>query len=209
MKSTLYLPYYDYNDGTFDIADDYYSSGEYSKKIEDEYNKSKDIVYNSMLDYNNGNQNVFMGMDGQTYKFTQKDSQSYGKVEDKVSYSSCESVIYDSEGDDLTVDMLITHFARQESFICILRLDMDSAEEEFETEMSLWGKEHRNINEYKDKISDEWVWVNEPKRNIKMKFINNGNETLYGVLENCKMIDRAEYCTFVIYVEKMRLVDKI
>lgn len=205
MEATLYLPYYDYNDGAFDVSNDYYGSEEYSQKALEDYNQNKDIVYNSMMDFKNGSQNVFMGTDGQTYKFGQKTSQN----EEKVAYSSCNCTLYNGDGQEETVDELITHFAKQESFVAIFELDMDTSEEEFETELSLWSKEHSNINEYKEKSGEEWAWVNEPKRNVKMKFINNGNETIYAILENCKIMDRMEYNMFVVYVEKIKLIDNI
>lgn len=205
MEATLYLPYYDYNDGSFDVSNDYYDSDEYARKMKEEYDKSKDVVYNSMNDFKNGSQNVFVGGDGQTYKFGQKTSQS----EDKVAYSSCESTIYNTDGKECTVDDLISHFARQESFICILELNMGTSEEEFETELSLWNREHGNINKYKDKSGEEWVWVNEPKRNVKMKFVNNANETICAMLEDCKIVDRSDYNIFIVYVDKIKLVDDI
>ena len=158
-----------------------------------------------MLDFNNGSQNVFIGGDGQTYKFGQKMPQN----EDKVAYSSCESTIYNTDGKECTVDDLITHFAKQESFMCILELNMDTSEEEFETELSLWNKEHGNINKYKEKSGEEWTWVNEPKRNVKMKFVNNANETICAMLEDCKIVDRSDYNIFIVYVDKIKLVDDI
>lgn len=205
MEATLYLPYYDYNDGLFDVSNDYYNSDEYARKVSDEYNKSKDVVYNSMLDMKNGSSSVFVGGDGQTYKFGQKSDYS----EEKVAYSSCESVIYNSDGKEETVDEVITHFVKMEPFVCMVELDMDTSEEEFETELSMWNNEHCNINKYKASGGEEWVWGNEPKRNLKMKFLNNGNETVYAVLENCKIMDRVEYNMFIVYVEKIRLIDNI
>ena len=205
MKAVLYLPYYDYNDGAFDVSDTYYDDNEYAKRMSEEYNRSKDVVYNSMNDFKNGSQNVFNGIDGQTYKFGQKVSQS----EEKVAYSSCDGIIYNGEGKDESVDELITHFAKQESFVCMFELDMDSSEEEFETEISLWSNEHNKINAYGDKMSDEWVWVNEPKRNVKIKFTNNANETIYAILEDCKIMNKIDFSTFIIYVGKVRLIDEI
>ena len=54
MEGTLYLPYYDYNDGAFDVSNSYYDSDEYARKMKEEYDKSKDVVYNSMNDFKNG-----------------------------------------------------------------------------------------------------------------------------------------------------------
>jgi len=205
MEVTLYLPYYDYNDGAFDVSGDYYNENDYVNAISDEYNKNKDVVFNSMLDYNNGSGSLVQGTDGQTYKFGQKTSQN----EDKVAYSSCESILYNEDGEKDTVDGIITHFAKQEPFIEMVELNMDTPEEEFETEMSLWRNEHNKINSYKGMKGEEWAWVNEPKRNIKMQFKNNADETIYAMLENCKIMDIVENNMYILFIEKIRIIDNI
>ena len=205
MEVTLYLPYYDYNDGAFDVNDEYYNENEYIDAISDEYNKNKDIVYNSMLDYNNGSRNVFAGTDGQMYKFGSKVSQN----EDKVAYSSCEGVLYNEDGEKDNVDKLIEKFAKQEAFVEMVEFNMDTPEEEFETELSLWTKEHSNINSYKLQKGEEWAWVNEPKRNVKIAFKNKANEDVYAVLENCKIMDIVDRNMYIVFVEKISLIDKI
>ena len=177
----LYLPYYDYNDGAFDVNDEYYNENEYIDAISSEYNKNKDIVFNSMLDYNNGSRNVFTSTDGQTYKFGSKASQN----EDKVAYSSCEGVLYNEDG------------------------EIDTPEEEFETELSLWTKEHSNINAYKSQQGEEWAWVNEPQRNVKIAFKNKANDDVYAVLENCKIMDIVDRNMYIVFVEKISLIDRI
>ena len=205
MKVTLYLPYYDYNDDVFNVNDKYYGDGEYANAIADEFNKNKDIVYNSMLDYNNGARNAFVGSDGQTYKLGQKTSQN----EDKVAYASCEGVIYNEDGETDNVDLLIGHFAKQESFVEMVEFDMDTPEEEFETELSLWTKEHTSINKYKPLRGEEWAWGNEPKRNVKISFKNKANETIYAVLEDCKIMDIVDRNMYILFVDKISLIDKI
>ena len=49
----------------------------------------------------------------------------------------------------------------------------------------------------------------EPKRNVKMHFKNNANEDIYAMLDNCKIMDDSEPGTFIVYVEKINLIDKI
>jgi len=205
MKVTLYLPYYDYNDGAFDVNNEYYNENEYINAISNEYNKNKDIIYNSMMDFKNGSQGGLIGSDGKTYKFGSKTSQN----EDKVSYSSCEGIIYDEDGNEDNIDKIIEHFAKTESFVELVEFDMDTPEEEFETELSLWKKEHENINQYKSIQGEEWAWVNEPKRNVKMSFKNKANETIYAVLENCKIMDIVDRNMYILFVEKISLIDKI
>jgi len=205
MEVTLYLPYYDYNDGAFDVNGEYYNENEYIDAISNEYNKNKDIVYNSMLDYNNGSRNVFTGVDGQTYKFGSKASQN----EDKVAYASCDGTLYNEDGENDNVDLLIEHFAKQESFIEMIEFNMDTPEEEFETELSLWTREHSKINSYKVAQGEEWAWVNEPQRNVKIAFKNKANDTVYAVLENCKIMDIVDRNMYIVFVEKISLIDKI
>ena len=206
MKVTLYLPYYDYNDGAFDVSNDYYKNEEdYAKMVEQEYNKNKDIVFNSMLDAKNGSGSLVQGSDGQTYKFGQQTSQN----EDKVAYSSCEGILFDIGGSEDTVDGFISKFAAQKQFLEIVEFDLDTSEEEFESEISLWIREHNNINKYVDKLGEDWVLAKEPKRNVKVQFKNNANEDVYAVLENCKILEIIEKNSFVLFVERITLVDKI
>jgi hypothetical protein len=205
MEVTLYLPYYDYNDDAFNASEDYYSDGEYANAIADDYNRNKDIVYNSMVDFKEGRGGVFSGVDGQTYKLGQKTSQN----EDKVAYSSCKATLYDEEGEDDTVDGLITKFAKQESFIEMVEFDLDSVEEEFESEMNMWSREHTKINSYLGKVGEAWVASKEPKRNLKMHLKNNAGEDTYALLENCKIMDNSERDNWILYVERISLIDKI
>ena len=107
MEVTLYLPYYDYNDEGFDVNEDFYKdSDEYVKAVSDEYDKNKDIVFNSMMDAKNGSGSLLRSTDDKTYVFSTKTSQS----EEKVVYTSSKSTLYNDEGKEETVDKLITHY---------------------------------------------------------------------------------------------------
>ena len=205
MEATFYLPYYDYNDGAFDVSDDYHGEDEYSKKVAEEYNKNKDIVYNSMMDSINGSGALLQSSDRQVYKFGQKTSQN----EEKVAYSSCEGVLFDIGGSKDTVDGFIEKFAQQKQFLEIVEFNLDTSEEEFETELTLWVREHNSINQYVDKLGEDWVLAKEPKRNLKLHFKNNADEDIYAALVDCRIMDVAEGGSLVLFVEKISLVDKI
>lgn len=205
MEVTLYLPYYDYNDGAFDVNNDYYNEEDYINAVSNEYNKNKDIIYNSMLDAKNGSGSLVQGSDGQTYKFGQQTAQS----EEKVAYSSCKGNLLTIEGEDETVDGFIEKFASQKQCLEIVEFNLDTVEEEFETEVSLWVKEHNNINKYGEKLGEDWVLAKEPKRNVKVHFKNKANEDIYAVLENCKIMEIVDDTMFVLYVERIILVDNI
>lgn len=205
MEVTLYLPYYDYNDDAFSVSNEYYGDGEYVNAMTDDYNRSKDVVYNSVLDMQNGHRGVFSGADGQTYKLGQKTSQS----DDKVSYSSCKATLYDEDGEDDTVDGIITKFAQQKSFIEMVEFNLDTVEEEFDSEMNVWSREHNKINAYLGKAGEAWVASKEPKRNIKMFFKNKAGDNVYALLENCKIMDNSERDNWILYIERISLIDKI
>jgi hypothetical protein len=205
MEVTLYLPYYDYNDDAFNASDEYYGDGEYTNAIADEFNRSKDVVYNSMVNAKNGQGSLVSGMDGHTYKFGQKTSQN----EDKVSYSSCKATLYDEDGEDDTVDGVITKFAKQTPFMEMVEFNLDTVEEEFEGEMNVWSREHNKINSYRQKAGDEWVASKEPKRNVKMHFKNKAGEDIYAVLEDCKIMDNSERDNWILYVSRISLIDKL
>ncbi len=204
MELKIYLPYYDYNDDAFNVNDSYYDENEYINAMSDEYNKSKDIVFNSMIDFQNGSQRALNGSNGQMYHFNAKPSQN----EDKVSYSQCLGVMYNDEGINESVDELVSHFVSQDSFIEMIELDADSCDEEFETELSLWINEHKNISLYGDKFGEEWVWKNEPKRNMRGMFINKSGEEIYFQFDNCKIMDLISNGSFILFIERMRIIDK-
>lgn len=203
MKVTLFLPYYDYNDGNFDVNNDYYSEDEYSNAMAKNFNESKDVVYNSVLAAKNGTGSLVQGSDGHTYKFGQKTSQS----EDKVAFSKCEGILSDISGEEDTVDSIISKFASQKQFLEIIDFDLDTSEEEFETELSLWTREHNSINKYKDKLGEDWVLAKEPKRNLKIHFKNKANQDTYAIFEDCRIMDIMDKTSFVLFVEKISLVD--
>jgi hypothetical protein len=205
MEVTFYLPYYDYNDGAFDVDNAYYNEEEYAKAMSEEYNKNKDIVYNSMMDFKNGSRGLFEGTDGKVYKFGQKTSQN----EEKVAYSSCNGVLYNVDGQEESVDGFVEKFAAQKQFLELIEFDLDSSEEEFETELSLWIREHNSINQYADKLGEDWVLAKEPKRNLKVHFKNNANEDIYAMLINCRIMDIVDGRSFVVFIEKIRFIDNI
>lgn len=204
MNIDLYLQYYDYNDGAFDVDGNYYRSEEdYINAVSNEYNKNKDVVFNTVMDAKEGRGGLVVGADGQTYSFGQKASQN----EDKVAYSRCGGIMFDAEGSRESVDSLITHFAKQEQFVEMIEFDEESSEEEFYTEFAMWIREHNGINEYIDIKGEEWCWLNEPRKDLYIHFKNNGDEDVYAVLEGCKVLDVVDGKTVIVFIDKMRIID--
>lgn len=199
MNVTFYIPFYNYNDDAFSMDDGYYNDNEYTKALVSEYEKTKDTVYKAMSDPTAHNTYI----DSRTYKFGKK----IPKKEKKLSYSECKGKLLDMDGNEETVDNIISHFAQEEMFINHLILNFDTSEEEFETEIKMWNKAHNEINEYISK-GEDWVLQHEPKRNIRICFKNNSNEDIYAELVNCKIIEQSKINEYIILIEKIILIDK-
>lgn len=207
MKVTLYLPYYDYNDGDFDVSNDYYKSNEdYFNAMQQNVQQTRSAVIDSMSNYmNGGSMRDYQTSDGQTYRFGQQTSQN----EDKVAYMQCEATLYNEEGKDEKVDEFIEDYVSNDVQLYILNLDLDSSEEDFE---------QRLICGQLNTITSKSILIlrvmtgildNEPKRNIKLKFINNANEEKFAELVNCKIMEKQGMNIYVVLAEEIKLIEKI
>ena len=152
-----------------------------------------------------GDVNSYRGTNGQTYVFGQKNTSNDDYK--YINYSSCDGKLLNINGELENVDDLISHFSKQEMFISKFILDMNNCQEEFESEIYLWIKEHNNIQKYASK-GEDWVLMNEPKRNVRVIFNNKANENVYAEFVNCKIIENIRVGEMTILVEKIKLIDK-
>lgn len=199
MIAKLYIPYYGYNESANDIENAFDRDGGYISALMDEYNKSKDIVYNAVKD------GTLMAGSPKDYKFGQRSSEQ----DDKVSFIGCKCKLFNDEMGDESVDGIVTHFAKQESFMCVAYLDLDEIDEDYESELSLWINEHNNVNKYAEKMGDDWVLANEPTKDLKMSFINNANEEIKCLLRGCRIIDVIEKGQLVLFIKNLTIIDEI
>lgn len=206
MNITVYLPYYEYNDNDFEVDKDYYKSNdEYFNAIRENIQSTRNDVIQGMNNYmNNGSVKAYKDEYGQTYRYANKGRES----EDKVAYSKCEALIYDSNGKEETVDNFISDYVSKEMQLYVFKFNLDTADEEFEQEVNLWNTEHNKLQKYNERDED-WVFENEPIRNIKIKFTNNANEEKYAELVNCKLMEKQSLNIYVVLVEEIKLIDKI
>ena len=206
MNITVYLPYYEYNDNDFEVDKDYYKSNdEYFNAIRENIQSTRNDVIQGMNNYmNNGSVKAYKDEYGQTYRYANKGREN----EDKVAYSKCEALIYDSNGKEETVDNFISDYVSKEMQLYVFKFNLDTADEEFEQEVNLWNTEHNKLQKYNERDED-WVFENEPIRNIKIKFTNNANEEKYAELVNCKLMEKQSLNIYVVLVEEIKLIDKI
>lgn len=207
MNVTIYFPYYEYNDNDFSVDDNYYKSNEdYFNAIKENIQNTRNDVIQGMNNYmNNGFIKTYKALDGETYRYNDKSHES----EEKVGYSKCEALIYNEDGKEVSVDDFISDYVSKEMKLYVFKLNLDSAEEEFEQELNLWSTEHNNIQKYNNSKNEDWVFENEPIRNIRIKFINNANEEKYAELVNCKLMEKQGFNIYVVLSEQIKLMDKI
>jgi len=200
MNVTLYLEMENYEDGDFDISNDYYKSDEEFFDAMDRENKRySNVAYDAVSGLGNlSNRNVA--------KFGNQNKG--GKNATTNNYKS-EAIILNENGEDETVDNLIANCVSQDVVVNIIRFNRDNMDEEFEEDFNFWIDEHNNINQYKDKLGEDKVWENEPTRNFKIEFKNNANETKYAMYVNCKVLEQEGNDEYAILAEKIILLDNL
>ncbi len=206
MEAKIYLQYSDYNDDLFSMKGDYYKNDqEYMDAMTEDYNKNKDIVTNSVLDMLEGSGSLYSGVDGNTYVFGQKTPQK----EEKYSYAKCDCVIFNENGEDETVDSLISNMVSQQPTVYMFELDMGSTEEEFEEELRMWVNEHNGITQYSNFYGDDWVFANEPTRNVRISFQNKRGDEINMILVDCKILDILHNSSYILYIERIEMLKDI
>jgi len=209
MNVTLYIEMENYEDGDFDISNDYYKSDEEFFDAMDRENKKYSGVTKDSLWYIENKRRGIVT----TFENPSKDSKnatfrSLSKNAKENNYKS-EAIILNEKGEDETVDNLITNCVSQDVVVNIIKFNRDSMDEEFEEDFNFWVDEHENINQYKDKIGEDKVFENEPTRNFKVEFKNNANETKYAMYVNCKILEEEGNDEYAILAEKIILIDNL
>lgn len=205
MQAILYLPYYDYNDEAFDVGDNYYkNNSDYVNAMQQNFQATNNAVANKMANYING-QSVsdYQSIDGQTYRFAKTSQDS----EEKASYSECECIVYGEDGKDKTIDDFVSECVSNDVQLYVLKLNFDTIGDEFEEELILWTNEHNGLKRFSN--DEDWIFENEPKRNLKLKFINKANEEKFAELVNCKIMERQGLNIYVVLAEDVKLINKI
>lgn len=203
MNITLYLKLEGFDDGDFDMRNDYYSSDdEFFDAMDRENKKYSNVAYDALSGLGNLSGN-------KTAKFNQTLSKSSKNVKEN-NYKS-EALLFDENGNDETVDNLISNAVSQDVVVNIIKFNRESMDEEFEEDYNLWVEEHEKLNipKYKEALGEERVWQNEPIRTFYVEFLNKANETKYIRFDNCKILDKGGDDEYAILAEKITLVENI
>ena len=200
MKVNIYIKLENYNDGDFDVSNDYYKSDEdFFNAMDKENKKYSNVAYEALSNLGN---------------IVKEKTVNYGSLSNSTksavanNYKS-EAILLDENGKDETVDNIIKNCFSNDVVINIIKFNRDSMDEEFEEDYNFWVDEHNSINQYKDKIGEDKVWKNEPTRTLYIEFLNNANEKTYVMFENCKILDKGDMDEYAILAEKVKLIDKL
>jgi hypothetical protein len=210
MKTTLYLPYFKgIEEDDFAVSNNYYKDeNDYANAMRNNFNMTNAAVANGMNNYMNGSSiNTYQSTDGQYYRFGGNNAQQTN--DNDIAYAKCESIMCGEDGNDEDIDKFIAEYVSKDVQLYIFKLNLDTADEEFEQELNLWFNEHSSIQRYSNVKGDAWILENEPKRNLRLKFINKANEEKYAELVNCKIMEKQGMNIYVILTEEINLIDKI
>lgn len=199
MNVTLYIKLEGFNDGDFDMRNDYYKSDdEFFDAMDRENKKYSNVAYDAI-----GNLGNNIGK--KTAKFNLSTNSKNAKEDN---YKS-EALLFDENGNDETVDNLITNCVSQDVVINIIKFNRDSMDEEFEEDYNFWIDEHEKLSQYKDVLGEDKIWENEPTRTLYVEFINKANETKYARFENCKILQKGDEDEYAVLAEKITLIDSL
>ena len=202
MNVTLYIKLEGFDDGDFDMSNDYYKSDDDFFDAMDKENRKYSGVTKDALWH------ISMKNNKKTANFGSLSNSSKNAKENN--YKS-EALLLDENGNDETVDNLISNALSQDVVVNIIKFNRDAMDEEFEEDYNFWIEEHENLNnpKYKDALGEEKVWLNEPTRTFYVEFLNKANETKYVRFENCKILDKGDEDEYAILAEKISLIENI
>lgn len=202
MEVTLYTVLETYDDGDFDVSNEYYKSNdEYFAAVKKEFDMNSNVAYDVISNLGNVSK-------GRTTIFGSVNVKTNTK---STNYKAESVTLKNEDGNDETVDNFITNCVKDDVAVYTFNINPDKVDPEFEEDYLNWIGEHNSINMYVDKFGEDKVWENEPVRNIKVEFVNNANETKYAEFKNCKIIenDKANIYSCTILVENVMLIENI
>jgi len=190
MKVKLLLPYNQYDDEDFESSYNM-SNDEFFSRLEKEESVSQNIAYD------------YVNMDRSRYRNAASFNQGVPQRDAKLRFSSSQAVLKHDGGTELTIDELVHECVNQDVGALIIEIDLDSIEEEFESELKMWLDEHDSINSYESKLGEDWVFEHEPSKNIKVEYLNKANEVQYCDIINCRIVEKTSSSTFAIVYDKI------
>lgn len=199
MEVTIKIVLEDFNDGDFDINDDYYKSDDdFFDAVKRNVDMNSNVAYEVMSGIGGAKRGrtASFGTDG--YKPTKNA---------RNSIYTCKAVLLDENENDETVDSLVTKSLTDDVVVSIIQYNTDTMDEEFEEDLKLWISDHKSINQYKDKLGEDAVWENEPKRTFIVSFPNKAGDEVNIQYENCRIVSDMGNVKYAVLAEKIKMVE--
>jgi len=124
----------------------------------------------------------------------------------EMKYAKCECTILDGNNNDLSIDGFKYFFNKEQMSMFVLDFDFDTEEEEFDTEFNSWVEEHNQLSHSREKLTDYELFSLEPKRDLKVSFIDNSGEEINCKLLNVRIVDKVSPTKFVVLTDKVDYV---
>ena len=196
MLFRLFIPYQGSVSESKELDGYYASEEDYVAALQQEESENGSVIFNAMA---SGDLRLrpYYGHGGSIKH----------NVEDIIEYASSECTLYSPNGSSMeTVDSMIDKFVSQREFLVTAQFNMSSMDGEFEEELRQWNIETGNILKYADKMGEEWVNKNIPRRDLRLSFLNKSNKEVKFILENSEIEEKLSKNRYLLYVNKMQIL---
>ena len=200
MLFTLFIPYQSSNFDDDKQMDGYYKSeDDYINALRAEEAANGSVIFNAMASG---------GFDSSTYYggFGEKRNITHN-IAENIAYAKADCTLYSPNGAMAeSVDSMIDKFAAQKEFLVTVNFNMASMDGEFEEELREWNMETYNILKYSQKMGNEWVDKNIPRRDLRLSFLNKSGKLVKFVLEGSEIEEKITNNRYLLYVKKMSIL---
>ena len=200
MLFTLFIPYQSSNFVDNNQMEGYYKSeDDYINALRAEEETNGSVIFNAMASG---------AFDSSTYYggFGEKKDITHNIVEN-IAYAKADCTLYSPNGAmPESVDSMIDKFAEQKEFLVTINFNMASMDGEFEEELREWNTETYNILKYSQKMGNEWVDKNIPRRDLRLSFLNKSGKLVKFVLEGSEIEEKITNNRYLLYVKKMSIL---
>ena len=202
MEVTVSIGMDTLNDGDFDERDDYYKSDdEFFNRMREDIEMNSDVAYEVVNNLGNLHKRNAVSFEAASNANTYRNP--------NLSIYKCSASLLDEEGNEETVDGIITKALTNDVVVSVLKYNYDDMDEEFEEDLRLWIRDHKSINEYINKLGEDKVWENEPKRDFIITFKNKAGEEVNIQYLNTRIVGEMDKMTYAVLAEKLMIVEKL
>ena len=200
MLFTLFIPYQPSNFVDNKQMEGYYKSeDDYINALRAEEAANGSVIFNAMASGTFDSSTYYVG-------FGEKRNITHNIVEN-IAYAKADCTLYSPNGAmPESVDSMIDKFAEQKEFLVTINFNMASMDGEFEEELREWNTETYNILKYSQKMGNEWVDKNIPRRDLRLSFLNKSGKLVKFVLEGSEIEEKITNNRYLLYVKKMSIL---